>query len=183
MNVIATAIPDIMIIEPQVIQDERGFFMESYNQQGFEQAVGMSVCFVQDNHSHSARGVLRGLHYQLDERAQAKLVRAIAGAVFDVAVDMRRSSPTFGRWVGVELSAANKRQLWIPPGFAHGFVVLGECADLLYKTTDYYSPAHERCLIWNDSDLAIAWPLGESLPILSAKDLKGKSLRDADLFA
>ena len=182
MKVIATQIPDILIVEPQVIEDERGFFMESFNQQRFEQAIGPSVHFVQDNHSRSARGVLRGLHYQAGERVQGKLVRVVVGAVFDVAVDLRRSSPTFGRWVGVELSAANRRQLWIAPGFAHGFVVLGEGAELMYKTTDYYSPAHDRCLIWNDPDIGIAWPIGEGLPVLSAKDVNGKTLRDADLF-
>ena len=182
MKVIATQIPEILIIEPQVIEDERGFFMESFNQQRFEQAIGPSVHFVQDNHSRSARGVLRGLHYQAGERVQGKLVRVVVGAVFDVAVDLRRSSPTFGRWVGVELSAANRRQLWIAPGFAHGFVVLGEGAELMYKTTDYYSPAHDRCLIWNDPDIGIAWPIGEGLPVLSAKDVNGKTLRDADLF-
>ena len=182
MKVIATHIPDIVVIEPQVIEDERGFFMESFNQQRFEQAIGPPVQFVQDNHSHSARGVLRGLHYQTGERVQAKLVRVVVGAVFDVAVDLRRSSPTFGRWVGVELSAANRRQLWIAAGFAHGFLVLGECADLMYKTTDYYSPAHDRCLVWNDPDIGIAWPIGAGVPVLSAKDVNGKTLRDADLF-
>ena len=182
MNVITTQIPEIVVIEPQVIEDERGFFMESFNQQRFEQALGTSVRFVQDNHSRSARGVLRGLHYQIGERVQAKLVRVVAGAVFDVAVDLRRSSPTFGRWVGVELSAANRRQLWIAPGFAHGFVVLGRCADLLYKTTDYYAPTHDRCVVWNDPDIGIAWPIGGRSPVLSAKDVHGKTLRDADLF-
>ena len=182
MKAISTAIPDVVIIEPQVIEDERGFFMESFNQQRFEQAVGTSVCFVQDNHSRSVRGVLRGLHYQIGERAQAKLVRAAVGALFDVAVDLRRSSPTFGRWVGVELSATNRRQLWIPAGFAHGFVVLGEGAELMYKTTDYYSPADDRCLLWNDPDIGIAWPLTGDAPLLSAKDANGRALHDADLF-
>lgn len=182
MKVIGTQIPEVLIIEPQVIEDERGFFMESFNQQRFEQVMGSSFNFVQDNHSHSARGVLRGLHYQIGERAQGKLVRVALGAVFDVAVDLRRSASTFSRWVGIELSAQNRRQLWIPPGFAHGFVVLGECADLMYKTTDYYSPAHDRCLVWNDPDIAIRWPVTATSPVLSAKDLNGKTLREADLF-
>ncbi len=182
MKAINTLLPDVFIIEPQVIEDERGFFMESFNQQRFEQAIGTSIGFVQDNHSHSKRGVLRGLHYQIGERAQGKLVRVARGAVFDVAVDLRRSSSTFMRWIGVELSADNRRQLWIPPGFAHGFVVLGENADLLYKTTDYYSPAHDRCVVWNDPDIAITWPVIASAPVLSTKDLNGKSLREADLF-
>ena len=182
MKVIATSIPEVLIIEPQVIEDERGFFMESFNQQRFEQAIGASVSFVQDNHSHSKRGVLRGLHYQIGERAQGKLVRVALGAVFDVAVDLRRGAPTFKRWIGVELSAQNRRQLWIPAGFAHGFVVLGECADLLYKTTDYYSPEHDRCLRWDDPDIAVAWPLTGSVPVLSSKDLNGKTLHEADLL-
>lgn len=182
MKVIATSIPEVLIIEPQVIEDERGFFMESFNQQRFEQTIGASASFVQDNHSHSKRGVLRGLHYQIGERAQGKLVRVALGAVFDVAVDLRRGAPTFKRWIGVELSAENRRQLWIPAGFAHGFVVLGECADLLYKTTDYYSPAHDRCLRWNDPDIAVAWPLTGYVPVLSSKDLNGKTLHEADLF-
>ena len=182
MNAVSTSLAEVFIIEPQVIEDDRGFFMESFNQQRFEHAIGTSIGFVQDNHSHSKRGVLRGLHYQIGERAQGKLVRVALGAVFDVAVDLRRSSPTFMRWIGVELSADNRRQLWIPPGFAHGFLVLGEHADLLYKTTDYYSPAHDRCLVWNDPDIAITWPVSNSAPVLSAKDLNGKSLQEADLF-
>lgn len=182
MKVIPTQIPDILIIEPQVIEDERGFFMESFNQQRFDQAMAGALRFVQDNHSHSVGGVLRGLHYQVGDRAQGKLVRVAVGAVFDVAVDLRRSSPTFARWVGVELSALNRRQLWIAPGFAHGFMVLGECADLMYKTTDYYSPADDRCLLWNDPDLAIAWPIDGRQPRLSAKDRNGQTLRDADLY-
>lgn len=182
MKIVQTEIAEILIIEPQVIEDERGYFMESFNSQRFDQAMGFSTQFVQDNHSHSVRGVLRGMHYQTGEHVQAKLVRVVAGTVFDVAVDLRRSSPTFARWVGVELSASNKRQLWIAPGFAHGFVVLSESADLLYKTTDYYSPADDRCVLWNDADIAIAWPLGDKAPILSAKDVGGKRLHDADLF-
>ncbi|MEN3031009.1 dTDP-4-dehydrorhamnose 3,5-epimerase [Chromobacterium amazonense] len=169
MNVIDTAIPDVKIIEPAVFGDARGFFFESFNQKKFEEAVGYSVEFVQDNHSRSAKGVLRGLHYQLDPHAQGKLVRVAAGAVFDVAVDIRLQSPTYGRWVGVELSADNKRQLWIPPGFAHGFVTLLDDTEFLYKTTDYWFKDLERTIAWNDPTLAIDWPL-QHPPVLSPKD-------------
>ena len=170
MKVTPTAIPDVLLIEPKVFGDERGFFMESFNQRGFDEAVGHPVAFVQDNHSRSAKGVLRGLHYQLPPCAQGKLVRVINGVVFDVAVDMRRGSPTYGAWVGQELSAGNHLQLWIPPGFAHGFLVLSDFADFLYKTTAYYSPSSETAVRWDDPDLGIAWPLGGSTPLLSARD-------------
>ncbi|WP_374520562.1 dTDP-4-dehydrorhamnose 3,5-epimerase [Hydrogenophaga sp.] len=177
MQVTRTDIPDVLILEPKLFGDARGFFLESYNQRSFQEATGLSVPFVQDNHSRSRKGVLRGLHYQV-QQPQGKLVRVVRGAVFDVAVDIRVGSPTFGRWVGVELSEDNHRQLWIPPGLAHGFVVLTEVADFLYKTTDYYAPAHERCLMWNDPEVGIAWPdLGEP-PLLSAKDQQGHALRD-----
>ena len=169
MNVIPTAIPDVLIVEPKVFGDERGFFYESFNQKTFNEATGLDVQFVQDNHSRSRQGVLRGLHYQLPPHAQGKLVRCVRGAVFDVAVDIRHSSPTFGKWVGVELSEANHRQLWIPPGFAHGFLTLSETADFLYKTTDYYSPVCERGIIWNDIDLMIKWPLLSEITV-SKKD-------------
>ena len=160
MKVVETAIPDVLIIEPKVFGDERGFFYESFNAAAFEAATGLKRSFVQDNHSKSQRGVLRGLHYQI-QQPQGKLVRVVAGEVFDVAVDLRRSSPSFGRWVGVHLSAQNQRQLWIPEGFAHGFVVLSESAEFLYKTTDYYAPAHERSLLWNDPQIGIGWPFTE----------------------
>jgi dTDP-4-dehydrorhamnose 3,5-epimerase len=174
-------IPDVILFEPRVFGDDRGFFFESFNQRVFEEAVGRPVPFVQDNHSRSARGVLRGLHYQI-QQPQGKLVRVVVGEVFDVAVDMRRSSPTFGRWVGAHLSAENKQQLWVPEGFAHGFLVLSDSAEFLYKTTDYYAPEHERCVVWNDPDLAIEWP--EALqPTLSAKDEKGSVFATADSFA
>ncbi|MBA3588118.1 dTDP-4-dehydrorhamnose 3,5-epimerase [Methylibium sp.] len=182
MNVIPTALPEVLIIEPKVFGDERGFFMESFNQQAFDAAVGYSVTFVQDNHSRSARGVLRGLHYQLPPHAQGKLVRVTAGAVFDVAVDMRRSSARFGRWVGVDLSAANHRQLWIPPGFAHGFLVLSDSADFLYKTTDYYAPPAEAALAWDDHGVGIRWPELGTAPILSPKDAVAPALGDARGF-
>lgn len=181
MNVTPTAIPDVLIIEPKVFGDERGFFLESFNQRAFSQATGLDVQFVQDNHSRSARGVLRGLHYQL-QQPQGKLVRVVQGEVFDVAVDLRKSSPTFGQWVGETLSADNKRQLWIPQGFAHGFVVLSETAEFLYKTTDYYAPAHERCIAWNDPTIGIVWPQGLQ-PQLSAKDKAGLPLAQAPLPA
>ena len=171
MNVIPTDIPDVLLLEPRVFGDSRGFFFESFNQRSFEAATGGETRFVQDNHSRSGRGVLRGLHYQV-EHPQGKLVRVVAGVVFDVAVDIRSGSPTFGRWVGAELSADNKRQLWIPPGLAHGFLVLSETAEFLYKTTDFYAPAHERCIIWNDPVLGIRWPLTEP-PILSDRDAAG----------
>ncbi|AEB60633.1 dTDP-4-dehydrorhamnose 3,5-epimerase [Ectopseudomonas mendocina] len=182
MNVIATALPEVLILEPQVFGDERGFFYESFNARRFAEATGVTRDFVQDNHSRSARGVLRGLHYQL-QQAQGKLVRVSAGEVYDVAVDVRRSSPNFGKWVGVHLSAENKRQLWVPEGFAHGFLVLSEYAEFLYKTTDYYAPAHERCIRWDDQQLAIDWPLEGLTPQLSAKDQQGLSLTDAETFA
>jgi dTDP-4-dehydrorhamnose 3,5-epimerase len=170
MNVIRAAIPEVLIFEPKVFGDERGFFMESFNERAFREATGREERFVQDNHSRSARGVLRGLHYQLPPHAQGKLVRVVSGAVFDVAVDVRRSSPTFGKWVGVELSEANRRQLWIPPGFAHGFLVLSDSADFLYKTTDYYAPETEGSMRWDDPALGISWPDAGVAPQLSAKD-------------
>ena len=173
-------IPDVVRFEPKIFGDERGFFFESFNHRQFEDAIGRSVQFVQDNHSRSVKGVLRGLHYQL-HRAQGKLVRVVHGEVFDVAVDIRRSSPTFGKWVGSYLSAENKHQLWVPEGFAHGFVVLSDSAEFLYKTTDYYAPEHERCISWNDPAIGIDWPLkGE--PALSGKDRQGQCLADADVF-
>lgn len=181
MNVIPTAIPDVLIIEPKVFGDARGFFFESFNQRAFNQAVGQEIAFVQDNHSRSSRGVLRGLHYQI-RQPQGKLVRVVRGAVFDVAVDVRKSSPTFGRWVGVALTEDNHRQLWVPPGFAHGFVVTSESADFLYKTTDYYAPEHERCIVWNDEAIGIEWPLRVA-PQLSAKDQLGLPLAAAEVFA
>lgn len=180
MKVIKTAIPEVLILEPRVFGDTRGFFMESYNARAFREATGLSINFVQDNHSRSTKGVLRGLHYQI-KQPQGKLVRVVRGAVFDVAVDLRQSSPTFGQWVGVELSEDNHRQLWIPEGFAHGFLVLSECADFLYKTTDYYAPEHERCIVWNDPELGIQWPL-ESAPRLSAKDQAGIRFVAAEVF-
>ncbi len=181
MKVIPTAIPDVLILEPKVFGDARGFFFESFNQKVFDEAVGAHVEFVQDNHSRSAKGVLRGLHYQI-QQPQGKLVRCTRGAVFDVAVDIRRSSKTFGKWVGVELSEDNRRQLWIPVGFAHGFLVLSESAEFLYKTTDYYAPAHERSIVWSDPTLGIAWPdLGTPLT-LSAKDQAGADLNHAECF-
>ncbi len=181
MKIIETSIPDVLIIEPKVFGDERGFFYESFNAAAFEAATGLQRQFVQDNHSKSQRGVLRGLHYQI-QQPQGKLVRVVAGEVFDVAVDLRKSSPSFGRWFGTHLSAQNQRQLWIPEGFAHGFVVLSESAEFLYKTTDYYAPEHERSLLWNDPELGIEWPFDEP-PQLSAKDQAGKRLSDAELFA
>jgi len=181
MNVVKTAIPEVLIIEPKVFGDARGFFFESFNQRAFDEAVGKKFEFVQDNHSKSSRGVLRGLHYQI-QNAQGKLVRVARGAVFDVAVDIRRSSSTFGHWVGTELNDQNHKQLWIPPGFAHGFLVLSESADFLYKTTDYYSPEHERCIAWNDADLRIEWPDIGVLPQLSKKDGEGLPLRQANTF-
>ncbi|MFC5694269.1 dTDP-4-dehydrorhamnose 3,5-epimerase [Pseudomonas sp. GCM10022186] len=180
MKVIATELPDVLILEPRVFGDERGFFYESYNSRVFEELTGLKPDFVQDNHSSSQRGVLRGLHYQV-QQAQGKLVRVVQGEVFDVAVDIRRSSPTFGRWVGARLSAENKLQMWVPEGFAHGFLVLSETAEFLYMTTNYYAPRHERCIRWDDPDLAIDWPLAGA-PILSAKDQAGVALKDADLF-
>ena len=182
MNVIPTAIPDVLIFESKVFGDARGFFMESFNQKIFDEAVGRHVDFVQDNHSRSSKGVLRGLHYQI-QQPQGKLVRVASGAVFDVAVDIRRSSPTFGKWVGVELSAENQRQLWVPEGFAHGFLVLSETADFLYKTSDYYAPAHERSIRWNDPNIGIEWPLSNLAPVLSQKDAQGSALNEAEVFS
>src|SRR5690554_3775282 len=171
MNATPLVIPEVVLIEPKVFGDDRGFFFESFNQKAFEETIGRQVNFVQDNHSRSARNVLRGLHYQI-KNVQGKLVHVTAGEVFDVAVDVRKSSPTFGQWVGAILSAENKKQLWVPEGFAHGFVVLSESADFLYKTTDYYAPEHERCIVWNDPTLGIEWPI-EGEPVLSGKDAQG----------
>lgn len=182
MKVIETALPEVLILEPQVFGDERGFFFESFNAKRFAEATGLQRDFVQDNHSRSARGVLRGLHYQL-QQAQGKLVRVCAGEVYDVAVDVRRSSANFGKWVGVYLSAENKRQLWVPEGFAHGFLVLSDAAEFLYKTTDYYAPTHEHCIRWDDTQLAIDWPLDGLTPQLSLKDQQGLSLSEAETFA
>jgi dTDP-4-dehydrorhamnose 3,5-epimerase len=179
-TVTPTALPEVLILEPKVFGDDRGFFFESFNQRDFHQATGLGVNFVQDNHSKSSQGVLRGLHYQI-QHPQGKLVRVTQGAVFDVAVDMRRSSPNFGKWAGVELSADNKRQLWVPPGFAHGFVVASETADFLYKTTDYRYVEHERSLLWSDPTVGVQWPVNEQLK-LAAKDAKGKFLAEADCF-
>lgn len=176
MNVIKTEIPDVLIFEPKVFGDERGFFFESFNQKVFEEAIGRKVEFVQDNHSKSRKGVLRGLHYQLEPYAQGKLVRCVVGEVFDVAVDIRKSSSTFGKWVGVNLSAENKRQLWIPEGFAHGFLVLSETAEFVYKTTNFYSYPHERSIIWSDSNINIIWPLPNSMINLSKKDKMAPNL-------
>jgi dTDP-4-dehydrorhamnose 3,5-epimerase len=181
MRAIPTSIPDVVIIEPTVYGDSRGFFFESYNQRAFESATGLSLTFVQDNHSRSVKGVLRGLHYQI-RQPQGKLVRVVRGSAFDVAVDIRKSSPTFGRWVGVELSEENHRQLWVPAGFAHGFIVTSESADFLYKATDYYAPEHERCIAWNDPEIGIEWPL-DGPPSLSGKDAAGLTLSQAEVFA
>jgi dTDP-4-dehydrorhamnose 3,5-epimerase len=180
VKAIPTAIPDVLVIEPAVFGDARGFFFESWNQRAFDKLVGREVRFVQDNHSASARNVLRGLHYQV-KNAQGKLVRVAAGEVYDVVVDLRRSSPTFGRWVGERLSAANRRMMWVPEGFAHGFVVLSASAEFLYKTTDYYAPEHERTLLWNDPKLAIDWQV-EGEPVLKAKDAAGTPLAQAETF-
>ena len=181
-QVTPTAIPDVLILEPKVFGDARGFFFESYNENDFKQATGLDVKFVQDNHSRSAKGVLRGLHYQLPPHAQGKLVRCVRGAVFDVAVDIRKSSPTFGKWVGVELSEDNHKQLWIPPGFAHGFLTLTDTADFLYKTTDSYVPSAERCIAWNDATLAVQWPF-DLKPTFSTTDAQGKLLLQSEVFA
>ena len=180
MKAIPQAIPEVLLLEPRVFGDERGFFFESFNQRQFEEAVGRAVSFVQDNHSRSVKNVLRGLHYQV-QQPQGKLVRVVQGEVFDVAVDIRRSSSTFGQWVGVILSAENKHQLWVPEGFAHGFVVLSETAEFLYKTTNYYAPEYERSIIWSDGDLAIDRPV-DLTPSLSAKDSAGDAFRDAEVF-
>jgi dTDP-4-dehydrorhamnose 3,5-epimerase len=180
MNVVPTEIPEVLIIEPKVFEDDRGFFFESFNQRTFAEKTGVEADFVQDNHSRSSQNVLRGLHYQI-QQPQGKLVRVVAGAVFDVAVDIRKSAPTFGKWVGCLLSAENKRLLWVPVGFAHGFLVVSQTAEVLYKTTDYYAPAHERCILWNDPDLAINWEL-TATPVLSAKDQAGQPFKAAELF-
>lgn len=182
MKITPCAIPDVLLMEPRVFGDDRGFFFESFNQRAFCDATGLDLQFVQDNHSRSARNVLRGLHYQVVQ-PQGKLVRVVAGEVFDVAVDIRPESPTFGKWVGALLSASNKHQLWVPPGLAHGFLVLSDSADFLYKTTDYYAPAHERCIAWNDPALAIDWPLQGQTPALSAKDMAGKAFTRAEFNA
>lgn len=181
MKALATAIPDVLILEPKVFGDERGFFLESFNQRVFEDLTGLKRAFVQDNHSRSARNVIRGIHYQI-RQAQGKLVRVVSGEVYDVAVDLRKSSPSFGKWVGVHLSAENHRMLWVPEGFGHAFCVLSETADFLYKTTDYYAPAYDRCIIWNDPDLGIDWPVS-SEPALSDKDRLGVRFCDAEVFA
>ncbi|WP_334157667.1 dTDP-4-dehydrorhamnose 3,5-epimerase [Oryzomicrobium sp.] len=181
MKAVPSTIPDVIRFEPKVFGDERGFFFESFNAREFAKATGLEAQFVQDNHSRSRQGVLRGLHYQLAPKAQGKLVRVTEGEVFDVAVDIRRGSPTFGQWVGEILSAENKRQLWIPAGFAHGFAVLSENAEFLYKTTDYWSPEHERCIRWDDPTLAIPWPV-PGTPLVSDKDRQGFNLRDAELY-
>jgi dTDP-4-dehydrorhamnose 3,5-epimerase len=181
MNMIETSLPGVLLIEPRVFGDDRGFFFESFNARAFREATGLAVDFVQDNHSYSRRGVLRGLHYQI-EQAQGKLVRAVTGEVFDAVVDLRRSSPTFGKWEGFVLSAQNKRMLWVPPGFAHAYLVLSNAADFLYKTTDYWAPQHERCLIWNDATVGVDWPLGGASPILSAKDQQGTPLAQAQTY-
>jgi dTDP-4-dehydrorhamnose 3,5-epimerase len=181
MNIIQTKISDVLITEPRVFEDSRGFFCESYNEKVFSEKLGINVHFVQDNHSRSTKNVLRGLHYQI-QQPQGKLVRVVVGSIFDVAVDIRKSSPTFGQWVSCILSAENKQQLWIPPGFAHGFCVISENAEVLYKTTDYYAPQHERCILWNDSDLGISWPITEE-PIVSAKDQVGQPFKTAEVFS
>lgn len=178
MNVIKTSIPDVLIFEPKVFGDKRGFFFESFNQKIFESAVGRKIEFVQDNHSKSSKGVLRGLHYQIAPFAQGKLVRCTQGEVFDVAVDIRKDSQTFGKWVGAVLSAENKRQLWIPEGFAHGFLTMSETAEFLYKTTNYYSPVHEKSIMWNDSEIAIEWPIEREMVILSSKDESAATMRE-----
>jgi dTDP-4-dehydrorhamnose 3,5-epimerase len=180
MKVTPTRIPDVLLIEPKVFGDDRGFFFESYNQKAFREATGLNVNFVQDNHSKSAKNVLRGLHYQI-EQPQGKLVRVTHGEVFDAAVDIRKGSITYGQWVGLILSAENKKQLWIPPGFAHGFLTLSETAEFLYKTTEYYSPEHERCIIWNDANIAIEWPL-QDLPLVSGKDAMGSQFSEFQII-
>jgi dTDP-4-dehydrorhamnose 3,5-epimerase len=180
MNVVKTGLPDVLILEPKVFGDARGFFYESYNEREFHEKTGHTVRFVQDNHSRSMKNVLRGLHYQI-RQPQGKLVRVTAGEVYDVAVDIRRSSPTFGQWAAITLSAANKRMLWIPPGFAHGFLVTSDHAEFSYKTTDYWAPQHERCIAWNDPQLNISWPL-DGEPVLSAKDRQGSAFANAEVF-
>lgn len=181
MNAIPTPLPGVLILEPRLFGDARGFFLESWNARAFAQATGLDTHFVQDNHSRSRRGVLRGLHYQI-RQPQGKLVRVVRGAVFDVAVDLRKSSPTFGRWFGVELTEDNHRQLWVPPGFGHGFLVLSESADVLYKATDYYAPEHERSLLWNDPAVGVDWPLDRIEPLLSAKDAAGLPLAQCEVY-
>ncbi len=180
MKVTPTAIPEVLVVEPRVFADDRGFFYESYNQRAWEEQTGLKTQFVQDNHSRSTKGVLRGIHYQI-KQAQGKLVRVVVGEVFDVAVDLRKGSPTFGKWVGERLSAENKKCLWVPEGFGHGFVVLSDVAEFLYRTTNFYAPEHERCIIWNDPDIGINWQIDEA-PVLSPKDAKGLFLRDAELY-
>lgn len=180
MNVVPTKIPDVLIFEPKIFGDDRGFFFESFNKKVFKEATGIDKEFVQDNHSLSSRGVLRGLHYQI-KQPQGKLVRVVSGEVFDVAVDLRKSSPTFGQWAGVVLSAENKRQFWVPEGFAHGFVVLSDAAEFLYKTTDYYAPEYERCIRWNDAELAIDWRYANE-PLVSGKDAQGVMFKEAEVF-
>lgn len=182
MKVTDTKIPDVKIIEPTVFEDERGFFFESFNHKKFEESIGYSVSFVQDNHSKSSKGVLRGLHYQLPPHAQGKLVRVVQGEVFDVAVDIRKSSPTFGMWVGKKLSAENKKQLWIPEGFAHGFITLSDTAEFLYKTTDYYAPDYERCISWDDTSISVNWP-DNLVSLVSIKDAKASHFLEAEVFA
>lgn len=181
MKIIQTKIPDVLILEPKVFDDSRGFFLESFNQRVFFNALGRTVNFVQDNHSRSAYGVVRGLHYQI-QQPQAKLVRVVRGSVYDVVVDLRKASPTFGQWLGVELNEQNQRQVWVPEGFAHGFMVTSEIADFVYKTTDFYAPRHERCIRWDDPELAIVWPNLEQEPLLSSKDALGASFAEAELF-
>jgi dTDP-4-dehydrorhamnose 3,5-epimerase len=181
MNIISTNIPDVLVIESKVFEDSRGFFLESYNQKAFAEKAGINTNFVQDNHSQSRHNVLRGLHYQI-QQPQGKLVRVVSGSILDVAVDLRKSSPTFGQWASCVLSAENRCQFWIPEGFAHGFLVLSDYADVLYKATNYYAPQHERCLLWNDPDLAIDWGELKDLPVLSAKDQAGQRFKDAEVF-
>ena len=181
MKVTPTALPEVLIIEPRVFGDQRGFFFESFNQKAFNDATGLDAKFVQDNHSRSAKGVLRGLHYQI-QQPQGKLVRVVRGSVFDVVVDIRKSSANFGRWVGVALSDENHRQLWVPAGFAHGFLVTSDTAEFLYKTTDYYAPEFERCIVWNDPAIGVQWPLAGDIPQLSGKDMAGLVLMDAQVF-
>lgn len=181
MNIITTEIPDVLIIEPKVFGDDRGFFFESFNERVFAEKTGIKTQFVQDNHSRSGKNVLRGLHYQI-QQTQGKLLRVVAGEIFDIAVDIRKSSPTFGQWVGCLLSGENKRQFWVPPGFAHGFLVVSDSADVLYKATDYYAPQYERSILWNDPDIGIEWPLNGAEPILSAKDQAGQRLNSAEVF-
>lgn len=182
MKFTTLAIPDILVFEPEVLEDQRGFFFESFNQSGFDKVMGRKITFVQDNHSKSIKGVLRGLHFQLPPKGQGKLIRVIQGQIYDVAVDLRKTSPTFGHWVGEMLSADNKKQIWIPEGFAHGFITLSDDSEVLYKATDFYSPIHEQCLIWNDPEINVMWPHTENDYIFSDKDTKGKLLSDLALF-